>query len=229
MLWFCLLKFHDRCRMVVQWKCIWPFLWIPKELKPERHGGRRSGRTSTSPVSLGCGDSAGCCKALNVLWPTSNTLFCVSIAAPDPSFHQTDMLSKSCYIKRFLPCITVLEIFLSRQLRGHKWDPNLFLQGFIQIYWSKATASSQQNWQGKISGVILHPSETEWHFFGVGLLSLDSPWRKHTSEDIDNLRQRIWGRFIPVQGFYDCNFFPFLSALRFSQNTYCQTRLACLG
>lgn len=78
MLRFRLLKFHDRHRLVVQCKCICPFLWTPKELKPERHGGRRAGRTSTSLMSLGCGDSAGCCKAPNVLWPTNNTLSFVS-------------------------------------------------------------------------------------------------------------------------------------------------------
>lgn len=89
MLWFYLLKFHDRCKLIVQWKCIWPVLWTPKELKPERHeGGRRAGRTSTSLMPLGCGDPAVCCKALNILWPTNNTHLCLNCSSR-PSTKQT--------------------------------------------------------------------------------------------------------------------------------------------
>lgn len=76
--WLCLLKFHDRCRLVVQWKGIWLFLWTPKDLKQEMHGRGRAGRTSTSLMSLGCGDSVGCCKALNILWQRNSTFCFVS-------------------------------------------------------------------------------------------------------------------------------------------------------
>lgn len=90
------------CRLIVryfhkQWKCTWPFLKNPGELKPGSQGRKESrGNHCFFHLTL-IWESAGCCKAPSILWPTNNTILPLSCCFGSSS--TSPFTRQSCYLK----------------------------------------------------------------------------------------------------------------------------------